>query len=53
MEKKFTPAKIIYTPLTHKNKKIERKIIFSRDLGKGILCLPLFGMNLAAYNRGG
>ncbi len=53
MENIFTPAKVIYTPLTHKNKKIERKIIFSRDLGKDILCWPLFGMNLAAYNRGG
>lgn len=53
MEKLFTPAKLIYTPLTHKNKKIEKKIIFSRDLGKGILCLPIFGMNLATNNRGG
>jgi len=53
MEKIFTPAKLIYTSLTHKSKKIERKITFSRDWGQGILCLPIFGMNLAEYNRGG
>jgi hypothetical protein len=53
MEKIFTHAKLIYTPLTHKSKKIERKITFSRDSGKGILCFPIFGMNLAAYSRGG
>jgi len=50
MENIFTPAKLIYTPFTHKRKKIERKINFSCDSGKGILCWLIFGMNLAVYN---